>query len=97
MKSISRTIILTLFAAVFSTACKRQATYFGMRGAVLSVEDLETADWPRIAHENGINTLGTHITPDQVLRFWESEKGRRFQEDCRRYGIEVEHELHAMD
>ena len=96
MKSISRTIILTLFAAVFSTACKRPATYFGMRGAVLSVEDLETADWPRIAHENGINTLGTHITPDQVLRFWESEKGRRFQEDCRRYGIEVEHELHAM-
>ena len=67
-----------------------------MRGVVLSVEDLETADWPRIAHENGINTLGTHITPDQVLRFWESEKGRKFQEDCTKYNIKVEHELHAM-
>lgn len=77
-------------------ACNRHEGFFRMRGAVLAVEDLETADWPRIAHENGINTLGTHITPDQVLRFWESEKGEKFRQDCRRYGILVEHELHAM-
>ena len=89
--------ILTLALSAFTlwTLC-RGAGGFGMRGAVLAVEDLETADWPRIAHENGINTLGTHITPDQVLRFWQSERGERFRQECRRYGILVEHELHAM-
>ena len=97
MKKHIRTIIVfSLFTAVFLSACSHREDFFRMRGAVLSVEDLETADWPRIAHENGINTLGTHITPDQVLRFWESEKGKKFEEDCRRYGILVEHELHAM-
>ena len=94
--NVKRTIILLLLAAMFFSACSHREDFFRMRGAVLSVEDLETADWPRIAHENGINTLGTHITPDQVLRFWESEKGRQFQADCQKYGILMEHELHAM-
>ena len=81
MKKHIRTIIVfSLFTAVFLSACSHREDFFRMRGAVLSVEDLETADWPRIAHENGINTLGTHITPDQVLRFWESEKGKKFEE-----------------
>ena len=96
MKRNICTLILFLLAVAFLSACHRQGDFFPMRGIVLSVEDLETADWPRIAHENGINTLGTHITPDQVLRFWQSEKGRQFQADCQRYGILVEHELHAM-
>ena len=74
----------------------RTGRWFNMRGAVLSVEDLETVDWPRLAHEHGINTLGTHITPEQVRKFWLSDKGRKFQKDCRKYGIKVEHELHAM-
>lgn len=87
---------LTVVALVALTACGRGGEQFTMRGAVLATEDLETADWPRLAHEMGINTLGTHVTPDQVLRFWQSERGRRFERDCRRYGIRVEHELHAM-
>lgn len=96
MKADVRIILLSVIASLVVSACGQQEPYFRMRGVVLSVEDLETADWPRIAHENGINTLGTHITPQQVLQFWESEKGRQFQADCQRYGIRVEHELHAM-
>ena len=96
MKRNIKITVLVILAALSFCACGQRDDFFQMRGAVLAVEDLETADWPRIAHENGINTLGTHITPDQVLRFWESDKGKQFQEDCRRYGIQVEHELHAM-
>ncbi len=67
-----------------------------MRGVVLSVQDLETVDWPELAHENGINTIGTHIFPEQVAAFIESEKGRRFLADCKKYDIKVEHQLHAI-
>ena len=96
MKTGLKSLLPLLFILMLTAGFVKQKLFFKMRGAVLSVPDLETADWPRIAFENGINTLGTHITPDQVLRFWESEKGRKFQADCRRYGIEVEHELHSM-
>lgn len=67
-----------------------------MRGIVLSVEDLATVDWPKLAHENGINTIGTHIFPEQVVAFIESEKGRQFLADCKKYDIKVEHQLHAI-
>lgn len=67
-----------------------------MMGIVLSVEDLASYDWPELASRNGINTIGTHIRPSQVLEFIGSEKGKAFLEGCSRYGIEVEHQLHAM-
>ena len=67
-----------------------------MCGVVLSVQDLETVDWPKLAHENGINTIGTHIFPEQVAAFIESEKGRHFLADCKKYDIYVEHQLHAI-
>ena len=75
---------------------KQDKSFFQMRGVVLSVQDLETVDWPKLAHENGINTIGTHITPEQVAGFILSEKGEKFLSDCKRYGIHVEHQLHAM-
>ena len=76
--------------------CAAEAPFFKMRGVVLATEDLETVDWPRLAHENGINTIGTHITPEQVLAFWDTDKGKQFRDGCKKYGIKVEHELHAM-
>ena len=81
---------------VFFNARVSKDGFFGMRGVVLSVEDLETAPWPKIAHDNGINTIGTHITPSQVLGFMQSGKGRAFLQECSDLGIEVEHQLHAM-
>lgn len=70
--------------------------FFEQRGVVLSVEDLQSMDWPRLAHACGINTIGTHIHPNQVRDFIRSEAGRRFMDGCREYGIFVEHQLHAM-
>ena len=81
---------------VFFKARADKKPFFKMKGAVLSVEDLETAPWPAIAKSNGINTLGTHITPSQVLGFMTTERGRHFADECSRLGIDVEHQLHAM-
>jgi len=86
-------ILIVLFAFCSTLQAK---SVIEMRGIVLSVEDLETVDWPKLAHDNGINTIGTHIYPDPVLKFMQSEKGKAFQTGCKRYGIEVEHELHAI-
>ena len=84
------------FLLLLVCCTQQDKSFFEMRGVVLSVQDLETVDWPRLAHENGINTIGTHITPEQVVRFIHSEKGEKFLADCKKYGIQVEHQLHAM-
>ena len=81
---------------VFFNARAERKSWFGMRGAVLSVEDLQTAPWPGIAARNGINTIGTHITPSQVLSFIQSDRGQAFLRECSDLGIDVEHQLHAM-
>jgi len=92
-------IALLAVALLVSCSSGKDETATGtwqMRGVVLSVEDLQTVDWPKLAHENGINTIGTHIHPGQVKSFIESENGQRFLEECKEYGIDVEHQLHAM-
>lgn len=66
------------------------------RGVVLAVDDLETLDWPRLARDAGLTTIGTHIFPSQVATFIATEKGKQFLADCKKYKIEVEHELHSM-
>lgn len=87
-----------LYGMLCSCADKESASgpLFEMKGLVLSVQDLETVDWPTLAAENGINTIGTHVYPEQVLKFMQSEKGKDFQESCRKHGIAVEHQLHSM-
>ena len=85
---------MTIFT--FSCTHKSSKEWFQMRGVVLSVDDLRTLDWPRLAAENGINTIGTHIFPDQVVEFVRSDEGKRFLQECERYGINIEHQLHAI-
>ncbi|MBR5176184.1 MAG: DUF4838 domain-containing protein [Bacteroidales bacterium] len=82
--------------SVFFRAKADKEPFFKMRGAVLSVEDLESTSWPEIAKRNGINTIGTHVTPSQVSDFMRLEKGGVFLQECERMGIYVEHQLHAM-
>ena len=78
-------------------ACGRQSSPEPMRGIILNTVDLSTVDdWPERAAANGINTIGTHMFPGEVLSFIRSEKGKAFMENCRKHGIEVEHQLHAM-
>lgn len=67
-----------------------------MRGVVLTVNDLRTLDWAKLAAENGINTIGTHIRPAEVMEFMASEEGKHFVKTCREHGIHIEHQLHAM-
>ncbi|MBQ4286686.1 MAG: DUF4838 domain-containing protein [Bacteroidales bacterium] len=98
-------LYLAVIAAAAATvlSCSRSEAFlteedgfFHMKGVVLSVDDLSTLDWPALAAENGINTIGTHIFPDQVAQFSKTEKGKEFYESCRRNGIEVEHQLHSI-
>lgn len=68
------------------------------RGVVVSARDLSGAfDWPRLAHEAGLTTIATHIGPRDVMPFITSGRGERFLDACARYGLQVEHELHAID
>jgi hypothetical protein len=90
--------ILALAALVF--ACGQSASdesYFKTRGVVLTVDDLRTVDWPKKAKEAGLTTVATHIFPRQVVEFIQSPKGQQFLDECKALGIEVEHELHAMN
>ena len=78
--------------------CRRGASLATTRGVVVSARDLSGAfDWPRLAHEAGLTTVATHIGPRDVMPFIKSGRGRRFLDGCARYGLEVEHELHAID
>ena len=88
-----------LLCALLSAACSRPAKdegWWRMRGIVLSTKELAEVDWPSLAARNGINTIGTHITPSEVLGFLATDKGRAFTAACREHGITVEHQLHAM-
>ena len=87
-------VIMISYLLIACTAEKDP--YFQIRGVVLVVEDLETVDWPKLAYENGINVVGTHITPEQVAQFIQSPKGEKFMADCKKYGVHVVHQLHAM-
>lgn len=66
------------------------------RGVVVTVDDLQTLDWPKLAKQAGLTTIGTHVNPEQVATFIRSEKGQQFIEACQKYKIDVEHELHSM-
>jgi len=70
--------------------------FFKTRGVVLVPNDITTWPWVEKAEEAGLTTIGTHVVPDQVARFLETDKGQAFLEECRSRGIQVEHELHAM-
>jgi hypothetical protein len=88
--------ICTLLALLLFLPSALSARQRELHGIVMSVPDLETTDWPKLAAENGINTLGTHITPPQVLTFLKTERGKHFLQECRRLHISVEHQLHSM-
>lgn len=93
MKSLFKLIVLILMLSGCASAGEQ---HWQMKGLILHVDDLNTMDWPELAHKHGINTIGTHMHPGQVLEFVQSENGKAFLEGCRKYGINVEHQIHAM-
>ena len=67
------------------------------RGVIVRADDLETPlPWPKLAHDAGLTTIATHFGPPDVVPFIQSDKGKKFLDECRQYGLQVEHELHAM-
>jgi len=70
--------------------------FFKTRGVVLTTPDLSTLDWPRRAAQATLTTIAAHVTPREVSKFIQTDKGREFLAQCKERGIEVEHELHAM-
>jgi len=70
--------------------------FFRTRGVVLTTPDLSTLDWPQRAAQAGLTTIATHVTPSEVSKFIQTDRGREFLARCRERGLEVEHELHAM-
>ena len=96
MRRLPRIVALLALSLLFSCSRSSDEPWFRMRGVVLSVEDLGSVDWPDIAKRNGINTIGTHVTPSQVLEFIQSERGAAFVDGCKKNGIDIEHQLHAM-
>ena len=93
-------LILLITGFVFS-GCQSddrdKTPYFTTRGLVLSVDDLTTVDWPKMAKEAELTTIATHVTPSEVAEFIQSPEGQAFLHQCRELGLEVEHELHAMN
>jgi len=65
---------------------------------VLVPGDLSLGDWPERAKKAGLSTIALHhgISPKEVVRAIESDEGMKFLDACRRLGLEVEYELHAM-
>ena len=70
--------------------------FFKTRGVVLVPGDMATWPWPQKAKQAGLSTIGTHIFPSQVAEFVRTDPGKAFLDGCRKEGLEVEHELHAM-
>src|SRR4051812_4848346 len=68
------------------------------RGVVLVPEDLTLADWPERAKAAGLTTVAIHHqnSPQAVIDWIKADAGQRFLEACKRFGLEVEYELHAM-
>jgi len=74
------------------------AAEFETRGVVLVPDDFSLSDWPERAVRAGLTTLAIHhaVSPQAVVKFAESEKGQDALNRCRRLGLRVEYELHAI-
>ncbi len=72
--------------------------FFLTRGVVITPEDLTLGDWPERAAAAGLTTIGLHApkSPRLLVKYIQSEDGQRFLNTCRRLGLAVEYELHAM-
>lgn len=91
---------LALGNAGLAAAAGQRATapFFRTRGVVLTPDDLTLPDWPKRARMAGLTTLALHApqSPRRLADYMRSVPGRKFLAACRRHGLAVEYELHAM-
>ncbi len=98
---VSRRKCLELLLAGMTTPllhAQNAVSRFLTRGVVLYPWDLSLTDWPERAARAGITTIALHAARrlDVLVEYIQSEPGKRFLEECKRYGVQVEYELHAM-
>ena len=70
--------------------------FFKTRGVVITPRDVTLGNWPERARQAGLSTIALHPFPGTVLNFVRTDDGQKFVEQCRRLGLQVEYELHAM-
>ena len=70
--------------------------FFRTRGVVISPPDFESWPWPAKAKQAGLTTIATHVAPTYAATFVKTDPGHAFLEECRKLGIEVEYEQHAV-
>ena len=72
--------------------------FFLTRGVVITTEDLTLNNWPERARIAGLTTVGLHApkSPRLLVKYMNSDAGHKFLDTCRRLGLAVEYELHAM-
>lgn len=75
-----------------------QPSAFQTRGVVLYPFDMTLTNWPQLAHQAGLTTIALHAARhvDVLMSYIRSDAGQRFLRQCRRLGLQVEYELHAM-
>jgi len=85
-------------AALKTKPSGRRHPFFQTRGVVLVPNDLTWKDWPERAKQAGLTTIGLHhgAALRVVTDFIRSDTSQQFLESCRKLGLHVEYELHAM-
>ena len=88
------------FGSVLAGAqASSQRPAFKTRGVVLIPEDFTWTDWPDRAAKAGLTTVALHHGRSvfEVIKFVNSDAGKRFLRRARSLGLQVEYELHAMN
>jgi hypothetical protein len=85
-------------AALGTKPSGSKGPFFQTRGVVLVPDDLTWKDWPERAKQAGLTTIGLHhgAALGVVSDFIRSDTSQQFLESCRKLGLHVEYELHAM-
>ncbi len=69
---------------------------FRSRGVVISPADLTLADWPERASRAGLTVMALGAAPSTLIEFVGTDAGKAFLAKCRKLGLQVEYEMHAM-
>jgi hypothetical protein len=94
---LAASVSASVSSAGFKAAGYRQSTLL-TRGVVSIPEDLTLTDWPERAKRGKLTTIGIHHqnSPQAVIDWIKKDEGQRFLEACKKLGLAVEYELHAM-
>src|SRR3974390_26457 len=88
--------ILDMVGHSYACQTAQSEPFFKTRGVVITPDDLLLGDWEKRAKQADLTTIALHPFPSTVQKFVQSDDGQAFLEQCHRFGLQVEYELHAM-